>query len=288
MLKNKASSEHISEILLSRNYLHFTGPMGLGRSIEPVLASASGGPLVPIKSRQTRKTVANNLIQNQLRSHLIRPAQAPYVSMAPGANGTRTALMLKTLFIGVVVIVFALINPAIFYSAKPVASSEVNLSPTETQPISVVKASTTPNPNFLSIPSLNINAPFEFLGLNANQTIEVPKNDMSVGWFVYGAKPGEIGAAVIVGHLDSIKGNAIFANLNKIKTGDEIKISREDGSEVIYVTDSVSKFSQNNFPTHKVYDSTPYPSLRLITCAGTYNKQAGHYSDNLVVFGRIK
>ena len=111
---------------------------------------------------------------------------------------------------------------------------------------------------------------------------------MSVGWFVYGARPGETGTAVIVGHLDSPNGTAIFTDLNKIKKGDEIKISREDGSEVMYVAESVSKFSQDAFPTHKVYDSTPYPSLRLITCAGTYNKQTGHYSDNLVVFARLK
>lgn len=230
----------------------------------------------------------NSPIKNQVNPELVNPTQAPHAKTTPGSSGTRTALMLKILFISIVVIVFALINPAIFYSVKTVALSDVNLNPTKIQSISAIKASTTPNPSLLNIPSLKINAPFEFLGLNADQTIEVPKNDMSVGWFVYGAKPGEIGATVIVGHLDSIKGDAIFANLNKIKPGDEIKISLEDGSEVIYLAETVSKFSQDAFPTHKVYDRTLYPSLRLITCAGTYNKQAGHYSDNLVVFGRLK
>jgi LPXTG-site transpeptidase (sortase) family protein len=148
-----------------------------------------------------------------------------------------------------------------------------------------VKASGAHDPSLLTIPSLNLSAPFELLGLNPNHTIEVPKNNMGVGWFVYGAKPGEIGATVVVGHLDSVKGRAIFADLDKIKPGDKILIKRADGSEVAYRVDSLSKFSQDSFPTLAVYGTVSYPAIRLITCAGIYDKKAGHYSENLVVFG---
>jgi hypothetical protein len=148
-----------------------------------------------------------------------------------------------------------------------------------------VKSSATPNPILLTIPSLNVSAPFEPLGFNTNHSIEVPKNNFGVGWFIYGAKPGQIGAAIVVGHLDSVYGPAIFQNLSKIKPGDKIFITRADGSIVTYEVDSMAKFSQDNFPTLAVYGPLSYAGIRLITCSGVWDKSAGHYSDNLVVFG---
>jgi LPXTG-site transpeptidase (sortase) family protein len=145
----------------------------------------------------------------------------------------------------------------------------------------------TADPVNLNIPSLNISAPFIHLGLNADHTLEVPKTATDVGWFIHGAKPGDIGPAVVVGHLDSPKGPAVFANLKNIKAGDLITINRVDSTSVQYKVDSISKFSQDNFPTEAVYGTINYAGLRLITCAGTYNKAQGHYSDNLVVFATL-
>jgi LPXTG-site transpeptidase (sortase) family protein len=196
----------------------------------------------------------------------------------------RAAFAAKLIFTGMIVLGVIIINPAVFKlfgnSIQPAGNYVSN-----PQPVFAVTTSSVPDPSLLTIPSLNLNAPFEPLGLNSNHTIEVPKNNMGVGWFVYGAKPGQIGAAVVVGHLDSVWGSAIFANLSKVKPGDKIIITRADGSIVTYRVDSLSKFSQNNFPTHAVYDSVSYSAIRLITCSGTWDKKAGHYSDNLVVFG---
>jgi sortase (surface protein transpeptidase) len=143
-----------------------------------------------------------------------------------------------------------------------------------------------PNPSLITIPSLQISAPFEDLGLNSDHTIEVPKNNMGVGWFIYGAKPGQLGSFVVVGHFDSLKGPAIFTKLKKIKSGDKILITRDDGTVITYQADTISQFSQNNFPTKAIYGSVPYAGIRLITCSGVWDKQAGHYSQNLVVFGK--
>lgn len=148
------------------------------------------------------------------------------------------------------------------------------------------ESSVKPGPSLLTIPSLKIAAPFELLGIKSDHTIQVPKDYMSVGWFVYGAKPGEIGTSVIIGHLDSPKGRAIFADLSKIKIGEKIVIQRTDGSIVTYIVESTAKYSQDNFPTNEIYSPVAYAGIRLITCSGTYNKNAKHYSDNFVVFGR--
>jgi LPXTG-site transpeptidase (sortase) family protein len=115
------------------------------------------------------------------------------------------------------------------------------------------EASQAPEPFFLSIPSLEVTASFEPLGLNSDRTLEVPKNNMGVGWYIGGAKPGEVGASVVVGHVDSPEWDAIFANLHKIKAGDKIYITRADESVVTYTAESMSVFPQDNFPTQTVY-----------------------------------
>lgn len=146
----------------------------------------------------------------------------------------------------------------------------------------------TAEPASLHIPSLNVSAPFIKLALNRDRTIEVPKTEHKVGWFIYGAKPGDTGPAVVVGHLDSPKGPAVFQNLKNIKVGEEIKITRQDNSTVTYKVDAIEKYSQDNFPTEKVYGSIDFAGIRVITCSGYFDTKKGHYSENLIVFGHLE
>lgn len=233
----------------------------------------------------------NDIVKNPFRSQkYILANQLPLKIrqlVRPIIAGAEMAFAVKVFFTVMVIIGLAFINPALFtlsHSGNQSASSDAIA---QKLPLTATSYSTL-NPSLLIIPSLKLRAPFELLGLNADHTIAVPKNDMSVGWFVYGAKPGEIGTSVVVGHLNSLKGRAIFANLNKIKPGDEILIQRMDKSVVVYSVDSISKFSQQNFPTETIYGSKSYPAIRLITCSGVYNKKIGRYSENLVVFASKK
>jgi len=140
----------------------------------------------------------------------------------------------------------------------------------------------------IKIPSINVDAAVGELGLNADQTIEVPKNVSEVGWYKYSPSPGYIGPAVMVGHKDAITGRAVFYDLNKVKIGDEIVIDREDGSTTTFKVESIETYKQDQFPTEKVYGSLSYPGLRLITCSGTYSALKGRYSDNLVVYATLQ
>jgi LPXTG-site transpeptidase (sortase) family protein len=144
-----------------------------------------------------------------------------------------------------------------------------------------------PKPTEIKISALNIDAPVTNLGLNSDGTLAVPKKDGDVGWYTGSEAPGGTGPTVMVGHLDSIRGAAVFINLKKIKAGDEISINREDGSSVIYKVDRMETYSQNNFPTNAVYGAINYAGIRLITCSGTFSRLSGHYSDNLVVYGSL-
>lgn len=144
-------------------------------------------------------------------------------------------------------------------------------------------------PVHISIPKLELEAEFEPpLGLNEDQTIEVPESYTKVGWYMHGATPGEAGPAVVLGHVDSYEGPAVFYDLGKLEPGDEVAITREDGTTAVFVITHSQRFSQNDFPTEMVYGPTDTATIRLITCTGTYDRGIQRYSHNLVVFGELK
>ncbi len=143
-------------------------------------------------------------------------------------------------------------------------------------------------PVHLRIPKINVDATFEApLELNADQTVSVPEAYDTVGWYVHGATPGEVGPAVILGHVDSYQGPAVFYSLGKLVKGDRIEIDRADGTTAVFLVDELIRYSQDNFPTEDVYGVTETPSLRLVTCTGVFNKGKQRYSHNLVVYASL-
>jgi LPXTG-site transpeptidase (sortase) family protein len=144
-----------------------------------------------------------------------------------------------------------------------------------------------PKPAKVRISKINVDAPVVDLGLNADGTLQVPQEGGDVGWYTKSPSPGAMGPAVMVGHLDTIKTAGVFYNLHKLQPGDEVEIEREDGSIAVFKIDSTEKYSQDNFPTDKVYGAIDHAGIRLITCSGTYSLLKGRYSDNLVVYGSL-
>jgi sortase (surface protein transpeptidase) len=143
-------------------------------------------------------------------------------------------------------------------------------------------------PTRLVIPDLNLDVEFEApLALNEDGTVGVPKAYTTVGWYNGSPTPGELGPSVILGHVDSYKGAAVFYNLGKLVPGDTFSVVREDGSEPLFVVEKVERYKQSEFPTLLVYGPIDHPGIRLITCSGTFNKGAQRYSHNLVVYGRL-
>ncbi len=154
--------------------------------------------------------------------------------------------------------------------------------------LQTIANSKTADPVQINIPKLGISASMEKMGLNQDGSLAVPAKWNDVGWYAAGTKPGDVGPAVLVGHLDSYTGPAVFWNLRKLQAGDDIEIQRADGTQVSFRVTSLEHYDQNNFPTQKVYGPTATPSLRLITCSGNYNRLLGHYSQNLVVYAELK
>lgn len=138
-------------------------------------------------------------------------------------------------------------------------------------------------PAHVRLPSIGVDAPVVDLGKNPDGTLEVP-DWQEAGWWRRGPEPGERGPAVIVGHVDSQSGPAIFSRLDELRAGDLIEVALDQGGTARYRVDRSERFAKDAFPTRDVYELTPGPELRLITCDGEFDSSTGHYVDNLVVF----
>ena len=144
-------------------------------------------------------------------------------------------------------------------------------------------------PTSLSIPAIGVRAPrLARLGREPDGTLEVPSRFDQPGWYGLGPAPGQTGAAVVVGHVDSISGPAVFWRLGQLRRGNQITIRREDGQTVTFTVYAVERYPKNDFPTAQVYGSTQHRAeLRLITCGGSFDHDTGHYLDNTVAFAAL-
>jgi sortase (surface protein transpeptidase) len=138
----------------------------------------------------------------------------------------------------------------------------------------------------IEIPSIAVRAPIIKLGLNPDRTLEVPTGFGDTGWWSGGARPGENGPAVIVGHVDSKSGPAVFYRLSELRPGAKIVVVRSDGSRARFTVQGSERYPKDEFPTARVYGRTDGPTLRLITCGGQFNSSSGHYEDNTIVYAR--
>lgn len=143
-------------------------------------------------------------------------------------------------------------------------------------------------PMTIRIPVIAASAPVDPLGLNRDGTLQVPTDFSRAGYYTGRPPPGAIGPAIIVAHVDSKSGPAVFARLRELKPGDEVTVTRADRSAVIFVVERVESHRKNAFPTKAVYDPTPGSTLRLITCGGSFDRKTGHYRDNVIAFAHYK
>jgi sortase (surface protein transpeptidase) len=136
----------------------------------------------------------------------------------------------------------------------------------------------------LRIPALQIDAPLTHLGVAPDRTIEVPADFAVPGWFDQGPRPGQPGPAVILGHVDSKAGPAVFYRLNRLPVGAEVFVDRADGSTVDFRVRGTQHVHKTAFPTDLVYAPTLEPSLRLVTCGGPFDHTKSSYLDNVIVY----
>jgi hypothetical protein len=138
-------------------------------------------------------------------------------------------------------------------------------------------------PARLEIPAIGVSTRLVRLGLLADGTMEVPRDYGVAGWFTGGPMPGQLGPAVIAGHVDSKTGPAVFYRLRDLRPGDQIRVVRADGRVVRFEVESLARYPKRDLPEEEVFGATTTPALRLITCAGDFDRSQRSYRDNLVV-----
>ncbi|MGE5829567.1 MAG: class F sortase [Micromonosporaceae bacterium] len=144
-------------------------------------------------------------------------------------------------------------------------------------------------PTQLSIPSLGVRAKVIEVGRAADGSIAPPAADpaAAAGWYRLGPTPGELGTAVIVGHVDTASQPAVFHRLHELRTGKLIEVNREDRGVATFVVESVETFPKTSFPVDRVFDPTDRARLVLVTCGGTWLGGDIGYRDNVIVFATL-
>jgi Sortase domain len=163
-----------------------------------------------------------------------------------------------------------------FRAADPTTTTP----PTSTPPMPAPVAP----PVSVAIPAVGLSARVVPIGLNAVGQIEMPA-PVVAGWYRLGPAPGAVGPAVIVGHVDTYQGAAVFYRLTGVRTGEEIDVLRADGSHARFVISGVTEVKKTAFPSTAVFGRTSRATIRLVTCTGPFNPTSRHYVDSLIIWG---
>jgi Sortase domain len=145
-------------------------------------------------------------------------------------------------------------------------------------------------PLAVDIPAIGVRSQLLHLGVNADGSMQVPSLTTSAdeaAWYKYSATPGQIGASVIEGHVDSYLGPAVFFRLGALRPGDTIDVTLADGVTAIFRVTGVREYLKATFPASVIYRATDYAALRLITCGGTFDPVTGHYLSSTVVYASL-
>ncbi|MGW7434804.1 class F sortase [Streptomyces sp. NPDC054849] len=167
-----------------------------------------------------------------------------------------------------------------------------SVTSTTAPPPAAPAASTAPLPASapvrIRIPAAGVDAsPVLKLGLAADGTVEVPSvaDGDKIGWYTKGVTPGETGPAVLIGHFDTARGPAVLKDVSRVRTGEEITVSRADGTTAVFRVRELEQVDKKDFPTAKVYGDTERPELRVITCGGEITD--GHRPDNIILYADL-
>jgi sortase (surface protein transpeptidase) len=138
----------------------------------------------------------------------------------------------------------------------------------------------------MAMPSIGVHSKLVGLGLEPDGSLEVPGGAFPAGWFTGSPTPGELGPAILAGHVSYNGTDGVFADLSQALAGDTIVIRRTDGSSAVFEVTRVAHFAKAHFPSEQVYGNLDHAGLRLITCGG-FNPKTATYADNVVVFADL-
>ena len=138
----------------------------------------------------------------------------------------------------------------------------------------------------LTIPAIGVDSRLMPLGLQDDGALQVPPAAFPAGWYSGAPTPGELGPAILVGHVHYVDRAGVFADLGRLVPDDEVAVRRKDGSTAVFRVTRVRHVDKDRFPTAAVYGDIDHAGLRLITCGGR-DLLTGEYDENVIAFARL-
>ena len=142
-----------------------------------------------------------------------------------------------------------------------------------------------PAPTRLSVPDLGIDMPVDAVGVEDDGSMEIPEDAGRAGWYRFGPAPATPeGATVVAAHVDSWStGIGPFSRLRDVRPGARVEVTTADGTVHAYVVREVAQIPKQDAPVEQWFDRTGAPRLVLVTCGGAFDREVGHYADNVAV-----
>ncbi|MGZ8176983.1 class F sortase [Williamsia sp. SKLECPSW1] len=177
-------------------------------------------------------------------------------------------------------------------ASRPLSPSAAVVVPTARRPLV---------PGHLVIPAISVNArvvglgttvaPDPFLGGKQVTSFEVPADLSTVGWWRDGARLGDRGMAVLLGHSQVGGGYAVFNDLSRLAASDSIIVETADGREraqlrVTRVVAGIPKDDEAALQT-ALSSNAQTSDLALITCSGPFDISSSESEENTAVFARL-
>ena len=167
----------------------------------------------------------------------------------------------------------------------PAAATPIPTDDSQLRAAQAIVAAARP-PVRVQVPAIGVDAVVEPVGLDTQGRMANPSGADTVAWFKPGVTPGDVGDAVLAGHLDWTSGPAVFWRLGRLHRDDEITVLRADGSRARFVVDATSMMPFDA-STDSLFTRDGPPALTLITCAGTWDRQRATYLQRLVVHAEL-
>ena len=148
-------------------------------------------------------------------------------------------------------------------------------------------------PVSITIPAIGVHSALQYLGVNADGSMQAPPLGYGpatneAAWYKYSPTPGQLGASVIEGHVDSAyQGPSVFFRLGLLRPGEHISVTLADHTVAVFGIDGVRQYPKSAFPTNLLYGAPGFAALRLVTCSGSFDFATRQYLSNTVVFARL-
>jgi hypothetical protein len=218
----------------------------------------------------------------------VLPAAAGLAVLAAVLTEEHHVLLARPVLVGAVmagVVATALLVPAIPLPAAPrlVGPGLVGPSPVAEVVPALVPTGPRTTAVSIAIPRLELSGPLDELGVADDGELLAPDDPARAGWYAGGVVPGDLGPAIVGGHVDSRRGPGVFFALRSLRRDDVVEITRSDGRIARFSVTRVQQVAKEQFPTAAVYGPTARSELRLITCGGRFDRTAHSYTDNVVV-----